>query len=714
MKAGSLNCRLFRKPRFPKALYLCLAALFLFIATVSTKATPGAIDITFGIGGRVFSPFEQTSQSHVVLIQPDGKIIVGGGGFGNSGPRDFALVRYLPDGSIDTSFGNSGIVLTDMRASEFGGSPDWVTDAELLPDAKIVVVGRAAYNYGAPFDGSLFGIARYFPDGTLDASFSLDGREFFPGGLHDVPTGIEVQADGKLLVAGTRGRCPDCINPEQFVIVRFNTDGTIDPSFDGDGSVIGRFTPKGDSSGDALALQPDGKIIIAGKANFDFAIARYNSDGKLDTNFGNSGMILITDTVFERGTNIITEPDGKIVVLGSDITGNESDFIVLRFDPDGTPDNTFGVNGRVVTDLTGLADVPHDAVHRPDGKLIVAGISSNSSTGGDIKAALVRYNIDGSLDQTFGIGGIVLTPNYSIVRAALQTDDKIVTINDRFNIIRYHGDTPFLRPRRTFDFTGDGLTDFAVARDVAGHLYWNAARNPDLDPILDIEFGIASDRIVPADYDSDEKIDVAVFRDGNWFILRSADSSFASMHFGTAGDIPVPADYTGDGQADLAVYRDGLWYTLDLANDQFQAVPFGLSTDRPVPEDYDGDGKTDLAVYRDGVWYMLCSKTGFRVVEFGIASDIPVVGDYDGDLIADQAVFRAGTWYVLGSTQGFYTMQFGLASDTPVAADYDGDGKTDIAVFRDGIWHLLRSKRGYEAVLFGTASDRPIPAAFLP
>jgi subtilisin family serine protease len=272
-------------------------------------------------------------------------------------------------------------------------------------------------------------------------------------------------------------------------------------------------------------------------------------------------------------------------------------------------------------------------------------------------------------------------------------------------------------PRRIqFDFDG-GRADISVFRPENGTWYLLNSQTG----FSAVQFGISSDRIVPADYDGDGKTDLAVYRGGTWFLQRSRDG-FRSIPFGLAEDIPQPADFDGDGKSELAVYRpsNGVWYVLNLANNQTTAVQFGISTDKPVVSDYDGDGKADYAVYRpeSGTWFLMQSSAGFAAVQFGISTDKPVVGDYDGDGRADQAVYRPenGVWYLLRSKDGFTAVQFGLPADLPVPADYDGDGKTDIAVYRteNSTWYQLKSTEGFGAVQFGISTDKPIPNAFVP
>ncbi len=274
------------------------------------------------------------------------------------------------------------------------------------------------------------------------------------------------------------------------------------------------------------------------------------------------------------------------------------------------------------------------------------------------------------------------------------------------------------RFQRRADFDGDGKSDVSVFRPDNG--FWYLLNSSS--GFTGLQFGISTDRIVPADYDGDGKTDIAVWRtDGTWYMQRSRDG-FNSVQFGSAGDVPMPADFDGDGKAELVVFRpsNGTWYTLNLVNGAFNAVQFGSAEDKPVVGDYDGDCKADYAVYRpsNGVWYMLRSRDGFTAVQFGNASDRPVVGDYDGDGKSDVAIFRPSesNWYLLRSTQGFGVIPFGSPGDIPAPADYDGDDKTDVAVFRPngGNWYQLRSSQGFYAVQFGASGDRPVPGAYVP
>jgi hypothetical protein len=205
---------------------------------------------------------------------------------------------------------------------------------------------------------------------------------------------------------------------------------------------------------------------------------------------------------------------------------------------------------------------------------------------------------------------------------------------------------------------------------------------------------------VHVDFDGDGKSDIAVYRDGTWFILRSLDGGVTGMGWGELPqDIPVPADYDGDSKTDIAVYRDGSWYIVRSSDGGVTYMGWGgLTQDKPVPADYDGDGKADVAVYRDGTWFIIRSSDGAwtSVGWGGLTQDKPVPADYDGDGKADVAVYRDGTWFIIRSSDGAWTSVGwgGLTQDKPVPADYDGDRKSDIAVYRGGGWYILRSSDG--------------------
>jgi uncharacterized delta-60 repeat protein len=591
-------------------------------------------------------------RANAAAIDPDGRIIAAGYSQ-NGSNRDFALVRYFSSTTgmytlIDTSFDGDGKLTTD-----FGGD-DEATAVAVQADSKILVVGQTS-----AVGGAALVLARYNPNGSLDSSFGAGGRVIVPA--IQSPKAIAIQPDGKIIAAGY---APHTEPPfgENFALARFNPDGSLDISFDGDGIAVTRFDVHSKIS--ALALQPYGKIVAAGFTagnNFsDFALARYNADGSLDTSFDTDGKVTTSvNGVFSGASAVSVQRGGKIVAVGSVLEEFGSDFALARYNSNGSLDTTFDTDGMQTTDFFGRDDNAFAAAIRSDGTIVAAGSAER----------------DGRTDFA----------------AALYTGGEM---------------------RKTpFDFDDDGLADLSVFRPSSGFWY----RNRSTQGFTSSQFGISTDKIAPADFDGDGKTDIAVFRDGNWFWLSSRFGNFNAVQFGQAGDTPVPADYIwGDGRAELAVYRSGVWYALNLADNQFQGVQFGLATDKPIIGDFDGDSRADFAVYRDGIWYLLQSSQGFAAIQFGISTDKLVPADFDGDGKTDPAVFRDGVWYILGSSQGFTGFQFGLTNDLPTPADYDGDGKTDVAVFRDNTWYLLQSTQGFAGLQFGAAGDKPIPNAFVP
>ena len=280
------------------------------------------------------------------------------------------------------------------------------------------------------------------------------------------------------------------------------------------------------------------------------------------------------------------------------------------------------------------------------------------------------------------------------------------------------------------DFDGDGKTDVGIYRPTGGSgnaEWWYLKSGSPAGTFGALGFGTSTDIPAPADFTGDGKADPAFFRPstGQWYIVRSEDSSFYAFPFGASGDVPAPADYDGDGKADAAVYRpsNGFWYILRSSNGAVDFVGFGVSGDRPIPADYDGDGRSDIAVFRPtgttggAEWWLYRSTAGVIGYGFGSSTDKPVVGDYTGDGKADVAFFRPsnGNWYIIRSNDStFYAFPFGISTDVPTPGDFDGDGKTDAAVFRSGQWFVLRSSdSAVTATPFGISSDKPVPGIAL-
>ena len=284
----------------------------------------------------------------------------------------------------------------------------------------------------------------------------------------------------------------------------------------------------------------------------------------------------------------------------------------------------------------------------------------------------------------------------------------------------------FANQRGPFDFDGDGKTDIGIFRPIAGASEWWVNRS-STGVTFALQFGAATDKIVPADYTGDGKTDIAFFRpaSGEWFVLRSEDFSFFALPFGTNGDVPVPADYNADGRADFAVFRpsSSTWFISQSGGGPTRIEQFGIAGDQPVVADYDRDNKADVAIFRmnggAGEWWINRSTQGLLALQFGANTDRPVQGDYTGDGKADVAIWRptTGEWLIVRSEDfSFFGFPFGAAGDTVAPGDYDGDGKFDATVFRpsSSTWFIGRTTAGTQIVQFGATGDRPIPNAFVP
>lgn len=328
-----------------------------------------------------------------VALQADGKIVAAGVS-SNGANKDFAVVRFNADGSLDTTFGGDGSVTTPISAA----ADDDARGVAIQADGKIVVAGHAFLS-----GFRQVAVVRYNSDGTLDIAFDTDGivtTNVGPQG--DFGEAVRVQADGKIVVAGGLYNGTD----EDILVVRYNADGSLDTSFDTDG-IVTTVIGIDDEFANDLAIQADGKIVIAGytvtAGNYDFACVRYNANGSLDASFDTDGIaVTAVNAGGETGEAVAIQADGKIVVAGGSTAGATVDFAAVRYNTDGSLDNSFDTNGRVSTPVGAGYDYPWAMAIQADGKIVLAGVADN---GGQDDIGIVRFNTDGSLDLTFDVDG---------------------------------------------------------------------------------------------------------------------------------------------------------------------------------------------------------------------------------------------------------------------------------------------------------------------
>ncbi len=373
----------------------------------------GTLDTGFGTDGKVLTPVGTlTDEAHSIALQDDGKIVVAG--YASSGNNDFAVVRYNADGSLDTGFGTGGKVTTPI-----GTDSDYAQDVAVQADGKIVVSG---YTKVSLFDTD-FALVRYNADGSLDSGFGTGGKVTTAFGTgYDEAYSVTVQADGKIIVAGSANN-----GSEDFALIRYNADGSLDSGFGTGGKVT---TPIGTGAVTAydVLVQADGKIVVAGQASgtgYDFALARYNADGSLDSGFGSGGTVLsAVSTNNDYGRFVALQSDGKIVVGGSSNHDDfDYDFALTRYNTDGSLDTSFGSGGTAFTQIGSANEYAMAGAVTAGDEIVLTGYSNNG-TNDDL--AVVRYDADGSLDTSFGIadalGGTV---SYTEGAAAIVLDDSV-------------------------------------------------------------------------------------------------------------------------------------------------------------------------------------------------------------------------------------------------------------------------------------------------
>lgn len=403
----------------------------------------GDLDLGFS-GGKVITDLSgRNDAAYAIAIQADNKVLVGGGAdIYSSLKQDYALARYNPDGSLDPLFGENGIAKGDFGTDDRAYT---IRDIAVQPDGKIV----AAVDLHWAFD---LAVARFNADGTPDTSFGGDGLvtiNFGYFGNLETAWSVAIQADGKILVAGDK-------QLTGFALARLNADdGSLDESFGNGGMVTTTFDVWGYAQGIArkvFALS-DGGVLAVGDLPLDgeLALARYDSQGKLDGSFGADGIVRMdvgaqTDR-WNLWVSSALQADGKVVVGAT--SKFPDDFLLTRFNTDGSLDSSFDGDGIVVTDIAGSLDNLFGIAIQANGKIVAAGTRQAWE-----QFALARYNPDGSLDTSFGVDGKVKIDfgsgiqNVAHAVAIQPYDGKIVAAgmtfrqdtNDDFAIVRLEGD----------------------------------------------------------------------------------------------------------------------------------------------------------------------------------------------------------------------------------------------------------------------------------
>ena len=615
-------------------------------------------------------------------------------------------------GELDTTFNVTGIVTTAIGT----GTIDQVNAVVVQTDGKIVVAG--ASNVGGT---NVFAVARYTVAGALDTTFNSTGTK--PGtvttnisGNGDSATSVALQADGKILVAGTTFNGTD----NDFALVRYNADGSLDTTFNSAGTKPGTVTTDLNGGDDDLAysvaVQADGKIVVAGTSGNvgvnDFAVVRYHGSpltgtpGTLDTTFNTTG--IVTTSI---GTNsddeiksVAVQADGKIVVAGFSSGAITSVFALARYTSAGALDLGFGGGGKLSVPIgSGTFDQIRSMTLQGDGKILVAGFSQIA---GNNVFALARFHglaatgTPGALDNSFGGGNGIVTTTIGIGAqansVALQANGKIVVAGNFVNGVNL---------------------DFALARyTMAG--------------VLDTSFNSAGTQpgtvTTPFGNGDDAATAVAVQKDGKILAVGSTfngtDNDFALVRY--LGDVVTTRDVTGDGNADIVFQLGDSGPLYQYAMNGIGAIASGgylyaggTGAKLVGIADMDGDGNADL-VFQYGtigplyVWHMDgnggIKDQGFLYQNF-VGTTLVAIADMDNDGNADlvfQSPFNGAlhVWYMDGHG-GIKTNPAGpggldqadLPSSGPwklvAIADMDNDGNADLvfqypAVGALWVWHM--------------------------
>ncbi len=674
--------------------------------------TNGSLDTTFDGDGKVVTSIGTgNDQAYSLIQQTDGKLTVAGCS-DNAGNKDFAVVRYNQDGSLDTTFDGDGKVTTAM-----GPSQDQANALIQQPDGKLVAAGFAGTGVGSRV---IFAIARYNSDGSMDTGFNGGGKNTTEIDVSDDKgNALVYQSGGKLVVAGysysSSGRL------ENFALVRYKSDGTLDTTFSGDGIQTTQFGGAGAIIDVAYSIkqQSDGKLVVAGFSGSSPAIpvvARYTLTGLLDTTFSGDGKLEIPvppGLVNTFGESIIQQSDGKLVVAGHSFN---TDIVVIRCLNDGTLDTSFDSGGVLITNVlfTSL-DEEHGLVEQSDGKLVVA----NTNMG------LMRYQSNGSLDLSFGVNGLVSTPVTRATAASViqQNDGKLLVAGSRVNPDNNYADFFFAR------FNPDGLLDTSFS--TVGTLATALSATDDAAKVviqqMDGKLVAAGyskaasglSNFATARYNSDGSLDTTF--NGSGFVITQmgmANDYIYDMAQQADGKIVVAGEATVSGSTDIALARYNSNGSLDTSFDGdgkvTTAVGAGIDSAASIIQQTDGKLVIAGSSHNNGIYdFVLVRYNANGSLDTSFDGDGKLTLDFDAgiDIGGDVVQQADGKLVITGRSKINNQFQIAIArvnTDGSVDATFNGDGKNAFS-FGPGSHYgedLLQTRDG-KLVIGGWADSLP-------
>jgi uncharacterized delta-60 repeat protein len=414
-----------------------------------TLLSAGDLLLSFGAGGRVlFDAGTYDDFGYSAAVQSDGRIVVAGTVYTSDGGLDFGVARFNTDGSVDSTFGVDGFAAVDFGNGS--ATDDEARALSLDPAGNILVAG---FTFGG--NSNDFAMARLTGAGSLDSSFGSGGRVVsVRNGTSEQALAMTLQSDGRILLAGLAN--------SDFGVARYNSNGSTDGSFGTGGFTSVNFSGGLDSA-TGVAVQNDGRIVLGGYArigsDFDFAVARLTSAGVLDSSFDSDGRATRNvGTTFDQAHATLVMPDGSIVLAGR----SNGDAALVRFSSNGSPFAGFGSGGVVIVNLGGTNDLANGLTLDSQGRLVVVGAAGGATTTRNF--AVMRVNDDGSMDSSFGSGGFVTT-------------DFSADLDEAFAVV-VNSEGILVVGRSSADSSTDMTSDFALARYSAGDA-------PNQSPVAD-------------------------------------------------------------------------------------------------------------------------------------------------------------------------------------------------------------------------------------